>query len=80
MNFSDFVQYMIDHENRLELVFKDIDVDTDSIFFVVVEICNDFFHNKLKIKDKIGHSELIGYFKKLGVEISQNEAKKLVEK
>ena len=30
--------------------------------------------------DKIGDTELIGYFKKLGVEITSNEAKKLVEK
>lgn len=31
-------------------------------------------------KDKIGYDELIKYFKKLDIEITQNEAKKLVEK
>lgn len=59
LNFADFVRYMIDHENRLELVFKGIDTNNDN---------------------KIGHTELIGYFKKLGVEITTNEARKLVEK
>jgi hypothetical protein len=31
LNFSEFVQYMIDHENKLELVFKKIDADNDSM-------------------------------------------------
>ena len=30
LNFSEFVKYMIDHDNKLELVFKGIDVDNDS--------------------------------------------------
>jgi Ca2+-binding EF-hand superfamily protein len=30
LNFADFVRYMIDHENRLELVFRGIDTNNDS--------------------------------------------------
>lgn len=30
LNFSEFVQYMIEHENILELVFKGIDSNKDS--------------------------------------------------
>ena len=71
---------MIDHENRLELVFKGIDLDNDSINLFIFNI---YIFNCLLIVlylDKIGHDELIGYFKKLGVEITQSEAKNLVEK
>ena len=32
LNFADFVRYMIDHENRLELVFRGIDTNNDSIY------------------------------------------------
>ncbi|RNA09636.1 calcium-binding mitochondrial carrier S -2 isoform X2 [Brachionus plicatilis] len=59
LNFNEFVQYMLEHENILELVFRGIDTNSDS---------------------KIGYDELIKYFKKFGIEISTNEAKKLVEK
>lgn len=59
LNFTEFVQYMIDHEKKLELVFKGIDTDND---------------------DKINFQELIKYFKKLNVEISEQEAQKLVGK
>ena len=40
LDFSEFVHYMIDHEKRLELIFKRIDMDNDSkhisltLFFV----------------------------------------------
>ena len=30
LNFAEFVQYMIEHESRLELVFKGIDTNNDS--------------------------------------------------
>jgi len=30
INFAEFVQYMIEHENKLELVFKGMDSDNDS--------------------------------------------------
>ena len=30
VNFGEFLQYMIEHENKLELVFKKIDTDNDS--------------------------------------------------
>ena len=84
LNFAEFVQYMIDHENRLELVFNNIDTDKNSKIFLLIRYSICFFKQNFNLKsrflDKIGNDELVGYFKKLGVDISSNEADKLVSK
>jgi hypothetical protein len=38
LDFSEFVQYMINHDNKLELVFKGIDIDNDSNILLLITI------------------------------------------
>jgi hypothetical protein len=77
---------MKDHERRLELVFQGMDTNKDSEllflfdFFVVSNLRFCYCFNLLFFKDKIGTGELIGYFRQLGIDIHENEAKHLLKK
>ena len=47
LNFAEFVNYLLDHEKRLELIFKRIDQDKDNK--ISYKELNDYF-DKLDVK------------------------------
>lgn len=75
INFSEFVQYVVDHEQRLELIFKDLDRNQDGICFVCCINSVTFFRLGF-----IDIREIKNYCHDLNIPISDDKAAMIIEK
>ncbi len=74
LSFQQFVDYVLKQEKKLSLVFRNVDASHQGR----MKNRNEWI--LIDILGKFDAEDLVFYFKKLGIKLELEEAKKLVEK